>query len=86
MDTLIKFDGYDDAIIGVTDSWSGGERVDRLVYAGEKLVEILVDQGMPEEDVHEFIEFNIAGAFVGEQTPVIVWQINVTDLQEEVMQ
>jgi hypothetical protein len=29
--------------------------------------------GMTEEEAYEFVDFNIAGAYMGEETPVIVW-------------
>lgn len=65
-----KFTGYDDAIIGVTDSWLPEPR---LVYSGEKLIELLEAEGMDNEEAIEWLEFNMAGAYVGEDTPLIMW-------------
>ena len=38
-------------------------------YDRQKVIEILIDQGMSSEDAVEYFEFNINGAYVGEYTP-----------------
>jgi len=54
--------------------WNGNERVDVLVYDVEKMVETLIDRdGMSGEDAIEYIDFNIENAYIGKDTPVIVW-------------
>lgn len=65
-------DGFDDALIGWTNSWTGPARVVRAVYSVEKVINILVAEGMTHEEAQEHFEFNIAGAYVGEHTPVFV--------------
>jgi len=74
-DELLKLEGYDDAILGNADVWTiGGERICRLVYSADLIIELLVFRDkMSVEDAVEFIEFNIEGAYMGPQTPVIVW-------------
>ena len=42
---MLKFTGYDAAIIGMTDSWLPEPK---LVYSGEKLLQLLIDEGMTE--------------------------------------
>ena len=69
-----KWDGFDSAIIGTASVWNGNERVDVLVYDVEKMVETLIDRdGMSGEDAIEYIDFNIENAYIGKDTPVIVW-------------
>jgi hypothetical protein len=67
---MLTADGLDDAIIGV------GARCgqpDIVAYDVEKVIEILVTRDeMTYEEALEFYEFNIAGAWVGEQTPLWV--------------
>lgn len=61
---FLRADGLDAAIIGV-------EAVDlRLVYDVNKVIKILMAQGMTEADAWEYYTFNIEGAFVGPQTPI----------------
>lgn len=72
---MLKIDGHDNAIIGPAMVWTenGGVR-DALVYDAEVIRETLMKRdGMSFEDAREFIEFNIEGAYVGEDTPVLVW-------------
>ena len=70
-----KWDGFDSAIIGTSNIWVGNERVDVLVYDCEKMVEqLIIRDGMSAEEAVEYIDFNIEGAYIGKDTPVVVWQ------------
>ena len=64
------WDGYDDCIIGV------GTRcgmTDVFIYDKHKMITKLVRRDdMTYEEALEFIDFNIAGAFIGEDTPILV--------------
>jgi hypothetical protein len=74
MEGLIRFDGYDDAILGTASVWMDGGKVERLVYSGEGIVKVLKERdGMSDEEALEFIDFNVEGAYVGPRTPVVVW-------------
>ena len=74
--TLLSADGYDAAILGV----AGGFDEPRLVYSVSKILQILMDgDDEPETDgddkhtrAREWFDYNIAGGYVGEQTPVWV--------------
>ena len=85
MTKLIKMDGLDKALIGRSCIWdSSGRQEDRLVYSGEKIVAILIARdGMTAEEAMEYIEFNIEGAYVGEQTPCVMWSEFIEELKEE---
>ena len=74
MDGLIRFDGYDSAILGIASVWMDDGKVERLVYSGEGIVKVLMDGGMSDEEALEFIDFNVEGAYVGPRTPVVVWE------------
>jgi hypothetical protein len=70
-----KWDGFDSAIIGTSSLWIGKERVDVLVYDCEKMVEqLMIRDGMDSEEAIDYINFNIEGAYIGKDTPVVVWQ------------
>jgi hypothetical protein len=62
--TLLFADGLDDAIIGIEEASM------RIIYSVRKVIDILMAEGMTEEDAHEHYSFNIGGAYVGEQTPI----------------
>lgn len=76
---MLKIDGFDNALVGIASVWKdGGERVDTLIYDGEKIVTILCEQsGMSYDEALEYISFNIEDAYVGENTPIIVWSCDM---------
>lgn len=62
-------DGLGRAIIGVLKRPAGP---DLVVYSCSKVVDILVEDGMSEEEAQEYAEFNVYGAYVGPNTPLFV--------------
>lgn len=70
---MIKFDGYDEAIIGPAFIWRDQTTVGVLVYDAEKIREILMRDDMTSEEAREYIEFNIEGGYLGIETPILVW-------------
>ena len=74
MEDMVLIDGYKDAIIGMAEVWNvDGSKTFRAVYSGERIVEILMGEGFTWEEAVEHIDFNIEGAYVGPNTPVVVW-------------
>jgi hypothetical protein len=70
-----KWERLDYAITGTANLWIGNERVDVLVYDCEKMVEqLIIRDGMSADDAVEYISFNIENAYIGKDTPVVVWQ------------
>lgn len=62
-------DGLEDAVIGMARR--AGMEV--IAYSYEKCLEVLErDQGMQYESAVEWMEFNVVGAYVGEQGPVFI--------------
>lgn len=43
------------------------------MYDGYRMVRVLMRQGMTEEDAREYISFNVEGAYLGQETPIIYW-------------
>lgn len=69
-DEILTADGFEDALIGVVD---GACRAPVACYDYAKCIEILMTRdGMEEEDAHEYMSFNVTGAYVGEYTPLFV--------------
>lgn len=66
---ILIADGFDNAVIGY-DIYAG-----RLIYQVSKCIEILMDQGMSESDAVEYFNFNVADAYVGEQTPIFCFDL-----------
>ena len=77
---MLKIDGHDDAVIGPALIWGNGERISVLVYNAESIRTTLVFRdGMSHDEAREYIEFNIEGAYMGPDTPILVWPDDIWD-------
>lgn len=56
-------DGFDDAVMGLEIPSM------RLIYSVKKVIEILIKE-MNYEDAVQHFEYNVAGSYVGENTPI----------------
>jgi hypothetical protein len=66
---ILLADGFEDALIGLGTQFNK----ELAVYDYEKCIQILMTRdGMAYEEAMEHMEFNVTGAYVGEQTPVFV--------------
>jgi|TARA_B110000908_G_scaffold83325_1_gene99753 hypothetical protein len=61
---IVLADGFDKAIIGVSNNDM------RVIYSKSLCIDILMSQGMDEDEALEYFEYNISGAYVGEKTPI----------------
>lgn len=61
---LLFADGFDDAILGIDDHSM------RIIYSVSKCIEILMADGMDEEEALDYFYYNVHGAYVGEKTPI----------------
>jgi hypothetical protein len=76
----IKADGFDDCLVGL--GFRFGNR-GTLVYDQAKVIEKLKqDSKMTEEEAFEYYEFNILGAFVGENMPIFVEKCTMQDIND----
>lgn len=60
---------FDKAVVGVA------RRINLVVacYSRDKIIDCLQqDQGLEGDDAHEWLEYNIEGAWCGEHTPIIL--------------
>ncbi len=61
-------DGHDNALAGY-------DIQGRAIYLVENILETLTERdGMTREEAIEFFDFNIAGAYVGEYTPIYIYK------------
>ena len=61
-------DGFDGALIGI--AYRCGQSL--AVYSIEKCLEILKENGVNEEEAVEHFWFNVAGSWMGENTPLFL--------------
>jgi hypothetical protein len=65
---------FDAAILGVAERIGMNPIV---AYDTAKIIDILCERdGMEDDEAAEFFEFNIAGAYVGDRTPIFIAQIH----------
>ena len=82
---MLKITGHDDAILGPAMIWGmdkkgGGIRTNVLVYDAEAIrATLMTRDGMDADEAREYIEFNIEGAYMGPDTPILVWLEDLWD-------
>jgi len=60
-------DGYDEAIVGLGVCFHSY----KVIYNKSKVLEILA-RDMSQEEAIMFFEFNVVGAYVGDETPIFI--------------
>jgi hypothetical protein len=67
-ENFLLADGFDDAFVGI------GRQFGRpiAVYDRFECIELLIKEGMSEEEAEEYFQFNVEGAWVGENTPIFL--------------
>ena len=74
---MIVWDRLNEAIIGVGGR-CGMDEV--FIYSYDKILDILMTEDeMTERDAIDYIEYNIAGCWVGDMTPILVRSLDETE-------
>lgn len=71
-ETMLFADGFDDAIVGVGNVF-GGKLC--AIYDTDLVLKQCMKDGMKYDEALEYFDFNVAGAYVGEQTPIFIHKI-----------
>tara|TARA_R110002095_G_scaffold121872_1_gene105945 strand:+ start:115 stop:363 length:249 start_codon:yes stop_codon:yes gene_type:complete len=66
---LTKLDGFNKAIIGVSEDFN---QPIRLIYSVSKCLNILMVD-MDEDEALEYFYFNVSNAYIDKKTPVLCW-------------
>ena len=75
---MLLADGYEGAVVGIGRQFNK----ELVVYDEAKCLEILVKRdGMSPEEAREFFEYNTAGSWVGEETPIFVWRMTLDEIK-----
>jgi hypothetical protein len=70
--TLLFANGHDDAIIGIVER----DGIPLVVYDTAKIIKLLRTRDrMSRDEAEEFFEYNVAGTWMGEQTPLFLRRI-----------
>lgn len=76
----LLFDGHANAIIGMAVQ-HGKPPV--MLYDGLKIIDNLVLMGMSYDEAVEFYEFNIACAYLGENTPMLLIRLETMGASDD---
>ena len=69
-----QWDGFDECVIGTANIWRDQTTVEVLVYNVEAMLEILhMRDNMDQDEAIEYFLYNIEGAYIGIDTPVLVY-------------
>ena len=69
---------FDRAVVGISQR-IGMENC--IVYDANEVLLILMEEGMSSEDAFEHFDFNIAGSYVGETTPIFLWTKTLKEIE-----
>ena len=67
-ESAVFADGLEEAFIGIGYQF----HTPIALYSKNKAIQCLIDQGMDEEQAYEYFDYNIAGAYVGDNTPIFL--------------
>ena len=75
---MLLADGYEGAVVGIGRQFNK----ELVVYDEAKCLEILVKRdGMSPEEAREFFEYNTAGSWVGEETPMFLERMTLDEIK-----
>ena len=66
---ILEPSSFDEAIVGIV------QRIDRdpvVCYSVDKIIKVLTESGMDDDEAYEYYEYNILGAYMGEGTPMFL--------------
>ena len=75
---MLLADGLDEAVIGYIDRMNEPRVV---VYDREKCIDIL-NKDMSRDEAEEYFEYNVAGAYMGAETPAYLHKASVETIHE----
>ena len=75
---MLIADGFDQAVIGYIDR-TNEPRV--VVYDREKCIDIL-SKDMSRDEAEEYFEYNVAGAYMGAETPAYLHKASIETIHE----
>lgn len=69
----IIYDNLDNALIGIGNQHT---KPPIAIYSLRLIIETLINDGLTYEEAIEYTDYNITGAWLGEQTPLIINDLN----------
>lgn len=79
---FIYFSDLDNAIIGI--DYRGNAKDDRLVYSARKIINQLISTGLDPDEALDFYYYNIEGIYLGPNTPLIVYDLDLNTESKDI--
>ena len=74
---ILLADGFEDAYMGLARQFT---KTPLAIYDRNKCIDILVNRdGMSEEEAEEYFQYNVEGAWVGENTPMFLQPLKLNE-------
>tara|TARA_B100000315_G_C14377852_1_gene496041 strand:- start:207 stop:458 length:252 start_codon:yes stop_codon:yes gene_type:complete len=79
---MLKADGFDEAVLGIGIR---ATQEDVIVYDAQKCMDIIKRDSDDSSDFEalEYFEYNVAGAWHGEQTPIFLYKKTMKEIDED---
>jgi hypothetical protein len=78
---MLQCDGFEAAFLGVIER-CGQPPI--ACYSYDGMVAVLMERdGMERDEAEEYLQFNVLGAWVGDETPAILRQMTMDEAQYE---
>ena len=78
---MVTADGFETAFVAVGFRYNGN---DIAVYDYDLCINVLTDRDeMSLEEAHEYMDYNVVGAYVGEETPLFIRTQSYDETMEE---
>tara|TARA_R110000824_G_scaffold6213_2_gene28750 strand:+ start:7213 stop:7452 length:240 start_codon:yes stop_codon:yes gene_type:complete len=75
---MLLADGFEEAVIGYIDRMNEPRVV---VYDREKCIDIL-SKDMDRDEAEEYFEYNVAGSYMGAETPAYLHKASIETIHE----
>ena len=78
---MVTADGFETAFVAVGFRYNGN---DIAVYDYDLCIDVLIQRDeMSLQEAYEFMDYNVVGSYVGEQTPLFIRTQSYKDTMEE---
>jgi hypothetical protein len=67
-ESVVFADGLEEAFIGIGYQFN----TPIAIYSKSKTIQRFIGEGMDEEQAYEYFDYNVAGAYVGDNTPIFL--------------
>lgn len=77
-DTAMRIRDFEACELGACKTWDNEDLVTRVIYDGEKMVkQMMAADDISEAEAMAWIVHGVVEKYVGETSPIVMWQVNL---------